>query len=223
MVFFSVVLEQIFYMCLCRVQVIATACLFLAGKVEETPKSLREVITKTYLIRHKKDGIEATTEKIKRQEVYEEYKNEVLLAERRLLHALDFCFKVDHAYKHALKMTEFLGSKKIQVEAWNLVNQSLRTLLSLQYEPLKIAVTVLHMASKNLKIPIEGDGSAAWWRVHKVEQLELEDICQQIMDSYCKAGLPAGSCQVCVQELHTSSLPKRCKTVDLPVCVLLEI
>ena len=48
-------------------QVIATACLFLSGKVEETPKQLSEVVTKTYVLRHKKEGKEAMMEKIKRK------------------------------------------------------------------------------------------------------------------------------------------------------------
>ena len=46
---------------------IASACLFLAGKVEETPKPLSEVVTKTYIIRHNKEPKEAVQEKIKRK------------------------------------------------------------------------------------------------------------------------------------------------------------
>jgi cyclin T len=34
---------------------IATICMFLAGKVEETPRPLRDVILTSYEIRHKKD------------------------------------------------------------------------------------------------------------------------------------------------------------------------
>ena len=34
---------------------IATACLFLAGKVEETPKPLKEVVRVSYLVQHKQE------------------------------------------------------------------------------------------------------------------------------------------------------------------------
>jgi hypothetical protein len=51
-------------------QIIATSCLFLAGKVEETPKALNEVISKTYVIRHEREGKEVAMERIKRKVCY---------------------------------------------------------------------------------------------------------------------------------------------------------
>ena len=35
--------------------VLAPACLFLAGKVEETPKALRDVVFVAYMMRHRKE------------------------------------------------------------------------------------------------------------------------------------------------------------------------
>jgi cyclin T len=37
-------------------QTIATVCMFLAGKVEETPRPLKDVILLSYEIIHKKDS-----------------------------------------------------------------------------------------------------------------------------------------------------------------------
>ena len=34
---------------------VSAACLFLAGKVEETPKALRDVVSMAYLLRHRKE------------------------------------------------------------------------------------------------------------------------------------------------------------------------
>jgi hypothetical protein len=54
----------------CWLQNVAATCLFLAGKVEETPKSLRDVIHVTWELKHRKD--EATKEKIKHKVLYKE-------------------------------------------------------------------------------------------------------------------------------------------------------
>lgn len=50
-----------------NLQTIATVCMFLAGKVEETPRPLRDVILVSYEIIHKKDP--AASQRIK-QKVY---------------------------------------------------------------------------------------------------------------------------------------------------------
>jgi hypothetical protein len=47
---------------------IATVCMFLAGKVEETPRPLREVIVYSYHIRFKKDP--AAKDRIKLKVVF---------------------------------------------------------------------------------------------------------------------------------------------------------
>mmetsp|Transcript_30740 Transcript_30740/g.67123 ORF Transcript_30740/g.67123 Transcript_30740/m.67123 type:complete len:464 (-) Transcript_30740:395-1786(-) len=182
------------------VKVIATACLFLAGKVEETPKPLNEVITKTYVLRHEKERKEIALERIKRKEVYEAEKEKILVAERRVLHALEFIFNVEHPYKHVLLIVkkQAESNKEIAQVAWNFINDSLRTKLSLQYDACKIAVTAVHLASKFLKANLgQTEGSSAWYTSnYSVQQAELEDISNQILDLYQQSGNGASQSQI---------------------------
>ncbi|KAH7431877.1 hypothetical protein KP509_08G071000 [Ceratopteris richardii] len=101
---------------------IATACMFLAGKVEETPKLLQNVLFISYEIRHKKDKSAANN--IKQKEVYEYEKERVLLAENLVLQTLDFNINIVNPYRRlvaALKKLSIMDKFVVQV-AWNFLN-----------------------------------------------------------------------------------------------------
>mmetsp|Transcript_13479 Transcript_13479/g.58918 ORF Transcript_13479/g.58918 Transcript_13479/m.58918 type:complete len:215 (+) Transcript_13479:175-819(+) len=132
---------------------IATACLFLAGKVEETPKSLREVVRVSYLVQHKNE-YDFAVKRIHQQDCFEDQKQRLLNAERLLLHALRFDFNVDHPYKHILSLAKRAFedvhvtqnfSRNLTQVAWNFANDSLRTTLCLQFNARSIAAAVLYL------------------------------------------------------------------------------
>lgn len=79
------------------VKTIATAFMFLAGKVEETPRPLKDVILVFYEIIHKKDP--AAIQKIKQTDVHEQQKELILLVERVVLATIGFDLNVQHPYK----------------------------------------------------------------------------------------------------------------------------
>ena len=74
---------------------VATTCLFLASKVEETPKKLREVIIETYKVQHSTTVLPENDQEIWR------LKEQVLICERELLRVLGFDLSVEHAYRCA--------------------------------------------------------------------------------------------------------------------------
>ena len=75
---------------------IATTCLFLAGKVEETPKKIKDVVIEAYKAQHQKPtGPEPESKE------FWALKEEILVCERILLQTLDFDLTVEHAYRRA--------------------------------------------------------------------------------------------------------------------------
>ncbi|TVU12056.1 hypothetical protein EJB05_45679, partial [Eragrostis curvula] len=102
---------------------IATVCMFLAGKVEETPRPLKDVILVSYEIINKKDP--DAVQRIKNnKELYEQQKELILLGERVVLVTLGFDFNVHHPYKplvEAIKRFKVAQNALAQV-AWNFVN-----------------------------------------------------------------------------------------------------
>ncbi|KAL3655398.1 hypothetical protein CASFOL_001184 [Castilleja foliolosa] len=98
---------------------IATVCMFLAGKVEETPRPLKDVILVSYEIINKKDA--AAVQRIKHKEVYEQQKEHILLGERIILGTLE----LDSASK---VLEQLSGQTPVFSKGHNRKEKSLRLL-----------------------------------------------------------------------------------------------
>ncbi|CAD6225861.1 GSCOCG00005762001-RA-CDS [Cotesia congregata] len=169
--------------------VTACCCLFLAGKVEETPKKCKDIIktAKTLLT----DQKFAT--------FGEDPKEEVMTLERILLQTIKFDLQVEHPYSYLLKYAKCLKGDKGKLQkmvqmAWTFVNDSLCTTLSLQWEPEIIAVALMYLAGKLSKFEVvDWNGRQPkhlrWWDmfVEDVTMDLLEDICHQVLDLYSQA------------------------------------
>ncbi|PIA55751.1 hypothetical protein AQUCO_00700222v1 [Aquilegia coerulea] len=170
---------------------IATVCMFLAGKVEETPRPLKDVILVSYEIIHKKDP--AAVQRIKQKEVYEQQKELILLGERVVLTTLGFDFNIHHPYKplvEAIKKLKVAQNSLAQV-AWNFVNDGLRTSLCLQFKPHHIAAGAIFLAAKFLKLKLPSEGEKVWWKEFDVTSRQLEEVSNQMLELYEQNRLPA--------------------------------
>jgi len=168
----------------------ATACLFLAGKVEETPKRLHSVLPEAFAARYPS---------LKRLDVnsdeYEKLRQHVLATERAVLSAIAFDLTVQHPYTSLLAIIKRLlpadadahedfdsaaalshssassvkkptgagtqDRRQLAQMAWNFINDSLRTTLCLQYEPKQIALAAVLMASKLTRIALASPADVA--------------------------------------------------------------
>eukprot|EP01119_Soliformovum_irregulare_P004460 TRINITY_DN15472_c0_g1_i1.p1 TRINITY_DN15472_c0_g1~~TRINITY_DN15472_c0_g1_i1.p1 ORF type:complete len:261 (-),score=49.93 TRINITY_DN15472_c0_g1_i1:255-989(-) len=163
--------------------IIGTVCMFLAAKVEDTPKRLNDVLLETYRVWNKKDIVVDSEE-------FNRLREQIVNYEFTLLQSISFDFTVAHPYKYlvsnirtmqdsmALQQT---GSKELAQVAWNFVNDSLRTTLCLQYRPDRIAVAAIFLASKFLKCQLSSGEDKEWWETYNMSKEEIEDISNQIL------------------------------------------
>lgn len=161
-------------------------CLFLAGKVEETPKKCMDIIktAKTLL------------SDVKFKSFGEDPKEEVMTMERILLQTIKFDLQIEHPYSFLVKYAKCLKGDNAELQkmvqmAWNFVNDSLSTTVCLQWEPEIIAVALIHLASKLSKFTVSDwfgrqPHHLRWWDmfVSNVTMGILEDICHQVLDLY---------------------------------------
>ncbi|XP_055596986.1 cyclin-K [Uranotaenia lowii] len=166
--------------------VTACCCLFLAGKVEETPKKAKDIIK--------------TARSLLSDQKYlsfgDDPKEEVMTLERILLQTIKFDLQVEHPYSFLVKYAKCLKGDSAKLQkmvqmAWNFVNDSLSTTVCLQWEPEIIAVALIYLASKLSKFTVvdwigKQSEHLKWWDmfVQDVTMDILEDICHQVLDLY---------------------------------------
>jgi len=173
---------------------VATTCLFLASKVEESPKKLKDVVIETYKAHHKVDKAPDVESK-----EFFDLKERVLVCERILLQVLGFDLSVEHAYRPLLAYVKSIkGSKDLAQIAWNFINDSLRTTICLQYPPRCLAAAGVHLASKYLathvtkdfKLPDNPQHGGKWFLSFETTEETIQDISEQILELYMSGNQP---------------------------------
>ena len=191
---------------------IATACLHLAGKVQESPRKLSVVSQVMHVTLNK--GADPLA---RESEAFKKLKESILIAERVLLHTIAFDLDVEHPYQDLVPLVQRLRivdkeRKQLLQTAWNFVNDSLSTNLCLQFPPRTVACATMHMAAKYLKLPeaetgvpgaadrvdragagggVGGGGAEAdtvglskWAKDFGVPRDALFSVCSQILELY---------------------------------------
>ncbi|KAE8659895.1 Cyclin-T1-5 [Hibiscus syriacus] len=189
-------------------QTIATVSTFLACKIEETPRLLRDVIVVSYEIIHKRDP--SAPGRIRQivmliflahlkyvfspyhaclmyflfchQEVYDKQKELILVGERLLLAAIAFDLDIELPYKPLVaafkKLEIFPNLLKV---AWNFVNDWLHTTLCLQYKPHYIAAGSMCLAAKFQKVKLPIEKGKVWWLEFDISPKQLQEVTQQMV------------------------------------------
>lgn len=140
---------------------LAIAACFLAGKVEDTPKKLKDTVMTMQRLRlraenpSQEESLWPPPTPGKKPEDTPEYLRvlkDVLQTELELMKTLNFDLNVEHSYKYVLAYAKQLGAERDLAQvAWNFCNDSLRTRLCVQYRAKPLAAGAIFLAAKFLK------------------------------------------------------------------------
>jgi len=168
------------------VETCAMACVFLAAKIEECPRRLRDVINVCDHIKQKtvKSGVVPTPMDYYGTQ-YTNIKNNVIKSERRILKELGFCVHVKHPHKIIityLQMLDHQTNVPLARSAWNFMNDSLRTDVFVRFSPDLIACACIFLAARTVKVnlPLR----PPWWLLFDATRDDIEDICSCILRLY---------------------------------------
>lgn len=171
----------------CDHKLVAQACLFLAGKAEDTPKKLRDVILEAHKLWQSASGGELSELK-EDSEDFRRTKEMVLKAERDLLHTSRFDLNVVHSYKFIMQyVKQIKGERDLAQVAWSFYNDSLRTQLCLRFNSERIAIGVICLAAKFLKPKydevVDLKANKEIWG-NEITEAECTEIANTVLDLY---------------------------------------
>ena len=164
------------------------AALFLAAKVDECARRIRDVINVVHIVSTGDPSQPLTV-----SQSYWDRKELVIRRESSLLRALAFKCDVKHPHIFVLHFGRALEcSAELTRIAYYIANDSMRLPLCIMYEPSLIAVACLHLAAElmgesmqmNLSRRVVLRGGREWFEWFGVNRLELEDAIHQIIDLY---------------------------------------
>ncbi|XP_015577219.1 cyclin-T1-3 isoform X1 [Ricinus communis] len=161
-------------------QTIATVSIFLACKIEDTPRLLRDVVVVAYEMIYKWDP--SAPDRIRRTEFCDKQKELIISGETLLLTTIAFDLGIKLPYRplfDALKKLKIFPD--LAKVAWNFVNDWLSTTLCLQYKPHYIAAGSLFLAAKLQKLKLPTNKGKVWWMEFDISPKQLEEVIQEMV------------------------------------------
>lgn len=163
---------------------VAMACLFLAAKIEENCRRIRDVVNVFHHLKQKRMGRPVVPMEYMGEE-YFKMKASVIKYERFVLKELGFCVHIKHPHKLIIVNLRLLGleeNTQLVQKAWNYMNDSLRTNVFVRFAPDTIACACVFLSARHLKIPLPQ--KPPWWTVSNVCFEDIEAISLEILALY---------------------------------------
>lgn len=174
----------------------AATCLFLAYKVEECVRKMRELVVACVRVAQK-DPHKMVDEQDKE---YWRWRDNILQYEDLLLEAICFDLSLEPPYKtlfDLLMQFEQGDNKRLRNAAWAFVNDSCLTTLCLLFPSRTIAASALYAAAKHCDVAFPDDARGRpWWDVVDVDVGSIRKACNYMAGIYengpSKAGKESG-------------------------------
>lgn len=153
----------------------AAACLFVACKMEDTQKKLREILLASYQVRHP-NGPEMNIE----SQTLEDQRKRLIGLERMVLETSCFDFRFRHPQRFIIKFARSMHlATEVAKLAWDVSVDAYKTLLPLQYPPHVLALSYLDLAVK-----LSGARAQSGMPDVRVDVADIEEVVDELLNLY---------------------------------------
>lgn len=170
----------------------AATSLFLATKVEENCRKMKELVVACVRVAQK-DPNKAVDEQDKE---FWRWKDNILHHEDLLLEAICFDLSLEPPYKTLFEFLILFGeenNKRLRNAAWAFVNDSCLTVLCLLFPGRAIAASALYAAAKHCSVSFPDDEyGKPWWDVVGVDLKRIRKACNFMASVYENTPLRGG-------------------------------
>ncbi|KAJ4382446.1 hypothetical protein N0V86_002781 [Didymella sp. IMI 355093] len=163
-------------------QVAATA-LFLATKVEENCRKMKELVVACVRVALK-DPNKLVDEQTKD---FWKWRDTILYSEDVLLESLCFDLNVESPYKTMYDMMKYYGvehNKKLRNSAWAFLADSALTQMCLLFDSRTIAAASLYCGARMAEVVLDEDDGKPWWEIQHVKLRDIRRACNLMADIY---------------------------------------
>lgn len=162
---------------------IAATCLFLATKVEENCRKVKELVVACVKVALKDPGKDVDEQ----DKEYWRWRDNITTFEDLLMEALCFDFSLEPPYKTLFELLlrfKAEDNKRLRNAAWAFVNDSCVTVMCLLFPSRVIAAAALYAAALHCAMAFPDERGRPWWEVVGVNLTEMHKACNFLADIY---------------------------------------
>ncbi|KAK9084827.1 hypothetical protein Sjap_025238 [Stephania japonica] len=195
-----------------NVKRVAASCVWLASKLEESPRKARHVLIVFHRMECRRENLPIEHLDVNSKK-YDELRKNLNRTERHLLKEMGFICHVEHPHKFISNYLATLETPELGQEAWSLANDSLRTTLCVRFKSEVVACGVVYAASRRFQVPLPEN--PPWWKAFDADKSGIDEVCRVLAHLY---SLPkAKYISVCKEEeTFTSNKTNGAQTQAVP-------
>ncbi|BFI10117.1 cyclin L [Marchantia polymorpha subsp. ruderalis] len=164
-----------------NVKRVGASCLWLAAKLEESPRKIRDVLNVFHRMERRRENLPLDLlDHFSKK--YEEMKTDLITTERHLLKEMGFICHVEHPHKFIINYLSQLEAGELMQEAWNMANDSLRTTLCVRFKSEVVACGVVYAAARRNLVALPEN--PPWWEAFDAQKPDIDEVCRVLANLY---------------------------------------